>query len=152
MGRYMEVYLKKKYINEATIQKINLSLKEKFGANSTDIFISEAYLKDEAEFFNSDPEGMKQLPDFKRPLTPQILSNYFIWYQAGFFQFKISGCVDPARAVNAVAVCHWIKKSQLRYIDTEKSSNFQPRILHQYLDHYFTEGGYDLQAIWKIPA
>ena len=148
----MEVYLKEKYINEAAIRRINLSLKEKFGANSADIFISDAFLKDEAEFFNSDPEGMKQIPDFKRPLTPEILTKTFIWYQPGFFQLKISGCVDPTRAINAVAVCNWIKKSQLRYIDTEKSSNYQARILHQYLDYYFTEGGYDLKTIWKMPG
>lgn len=147
----MQVQLKEKYTNNATIEKINLSLNEKFGASDSTIFVSEAWLKDEAEFFNSDPEGIKQIPHFKRPITPEFLTKTFIWYQPGFFQIKLSGSVDLERAINAVAVCNWIKKSQLRYINTEKSSNYQPRILHQYLDHYFTESGYDLKAIWKIP-
>lgn len=73
MGRHMTVALKEKYVNDLFIQLLNEELTSRFGANTGVKFITWQYLEEEADYINNHPEGLKQLPDWKRPITKETL-------------------------------------------------------------------------------
>jgi hypothetical protein len=134
MGTYMKCYLKDR--TDENIKPINDALEKlgvqtemfngiKFGAFTT---IEE--LKEDARFMNEEPEGLKQMPDWKRPITTTTLSQLF-WKHIGGFVTKISANSEEEMK-DAVIVSNWAKKN-IKLIDTKKSENFLPSFVSSYL-------------------
>ena len=90
MGTYLTVALKKEYLNDRFIEDLNDELTKLFGANNSVKFNTWNYLQEEADYMNSDPEGLKQLTYWKRPITKEMLAENFFWYRYGDFTFKLS--------------------------------------------------------------
>ncbi|MCJ8208129.1 hypothetical protein MUY27_00320 [Mucilaginibacter sp. RS28] len=152
MGTYMTVVLKKQYQNEAFIAALNDDLIAIYGAETGVAFNTWAYLQEEADFMNTDPEGLRQLPDWKRPISKEQLSKNFFWLRFGEFAFKLSGGGSTAaEAQQAVAVSKWIAHTNARYIDKNKSEKFTTAIVASYFNAVFKEAGYDLKILWQLP-
>lgn len=151
MGRYMTVVLKKAYRQDAFIHALNRELAERFGAEISPVFNSWQFLQEEADFFNTDPEGKTQIPHWPRPVTKEALHDNFFWYRMGEFSFKLSGGGTATEAKDAVAVCKWLVQTECRYIDKKHSENYTPDIVQQYLNNLFEEEGYDLNKLWELP-
>ena len=152
MGRYMTVVLKQAHQNDLFINDINMQLNESFDAIGSIHFITWQYLQSEADFMNTDPEGLQQIPHIERPITAIWLHTNFFWYRVGEFAFKLSGCSEVQEAFNAVAVCKWLSKTRCKYIDKSKSDNYQPAIVADYLNHLFVETGHDPFLVWNMPT
>ena len=149
MGRYMTVILKEQYRTDTFQEELNQTLFDAFGANNGVKFKTRKFLQEEADYMNTDPEGLAQVPHFQRPITVETLSNFF-WMRTGEFHFKLS-CPESAReARDAVAICKWIIKTRGKFIDKRWSSNYDAATLKQYLNHLFIEEGYDLEQLWKV--
>lgn len=152
MGRYMTVVLKKQYCNDMFIELLNTELTERFGSNTGCKFNTWDHLQEEADYFNNHPMGITQATHIPRPITKEYLEKNFFWYRYATFSFKLSGgsstsdeCRDP------VAVCKWIIATDRKYINPAKSDNYQSAIVKEYLNYYFEEARYDMEALWKLP-
>lgn len=150
MGRYMEVALKAKYKNDRFIQTLNEELTKVYGADTWHKFNPWYYLQEEADFMNTDPEGLKQIPEWKRPIKPEQLSNNFFWFKHGEFHFKLSGGSTSDEARNAIAVTKWIVATERKYINSKESENYDLETVKQYLNCVMEEAGYDLNKLWEI--
>ncbi len=150
MGRYMIVVLADEYKNDAFIIQLNKELFEIYGANNSEKFNSWQYLQEEADYINKHPEGKKQLPDWKRPITKEALHKNFFWFRMGEFHFKLSGGATAEQARDAVAVCKWIVRTKGRYINKKECSDYKVKIVKEYLNYIFEEAGYDLKELWKF--
>ena len=146
----MRVVLKAPYQTTPFIESLNEQLFQFFGANHSTHFIHEKFLQEEADYLNTDPEGLRQLPHFQRPIAISTLHNNFFWYRIGVFHFKISGEPTTDEARDAIAVCKWIIKTKRAYIDTETSQNFSRKIVAEYLSPLFEDDGYNLTALWAV--
>lgn len=149
MGRYMTVVLKKHYMNDLFISSLNEELAAKFGANTGVKFNTPAYVREEVDFMNYDPEGLKQVPHWKRPITIEVLQTNAFWLRIGEFSFKLSAAEGAVPALDAVAICKWLIKTKCRYIDRVASDNYDLKIVREYLDWVFKEEGYDLNKLWE---
>ena len=145
----MIVVLKEPYKREPFIEDLNNLLADKFGSNTGVKFVTKKYVQEDADFINKDSEGVKQLPDWKRPVSAADLEQNFFWYRTGEFHFKTSGGPTSDEARDAVAICKWILKTRGHYIERGLSANYGKRILRQYLDEIFSEAGYDLGRLWS---
>ncbi len=152
MGRYMTVVLKEGHRSDVFIQLLNEDLLTRFGANTCLKFNSWEYLQGEADYINNHPEGIKQLPDWKRPITKEALHRNFFWFRNGAFSFKLSGGGTADEARDAVAVCKWLMATKCKYIDKATSENYSKEIVQQYLDYLFEEDGYNMTALWELPT
>jgi hypothetical protein len=150
MGRYMTVVLKPQYKTTQFIESVNQLLSDSFGANIGTHFDHEKFLQEEADYMNTDPEGLLQLPHFSRPITVSTLANNFFWFRIGEFTYKLSGSPSAVEARDAVAVCKWIIQTKRAYIDTNQSENFSRKIVTSYLNPVFEDEGYNLTAVWKM--
>lgn len=148
MGRCMTVVLKAAHRNDLFISLLNQQLAREFGGNVGTTFVTQQYVEQEADFINTDPEGLKQLPHWKRPVTAAQLSRNFFWYRIGEFSFKLSGCSGSDEARDAIAVCKWIQQTKGRYIELKASENYRPAVVREYLDHLFSEAGYSIDSLW----
>lgn len=152
MGTYMTVVLKKDYHNDLFIQTLNDELTSQYGSNTGVKFNTWTYLQEEADYLNIHSEGIKQVPHIPRPITKEYLEQNFFWYRYANFSFKLSGGASNSdEARDAVAVCKWIRQTNRKYIDVNKSENYQEVTVAGYLNYYFEEAGYDLDKIWKLP-
>lgn len=151
MGRYMIVVLKPQYNDDVFIDRLNAQLKDEFGAGEAQVFNTWKFLQEEADFMNNDPEGLQQVPDWPRPITAMQLHRTFFWLRVGELHIKLSACSDMQEAQNAIAVCKWIIKTKGAYIEKAECSNHTKKIVAEYLNHLFTEQGYDLKELWKQP-
>jgi hypothetical protein len=149
MGRYMSVVLNDEFKNDRLIADLNIQLFAKFGSNFGEKFLTWRFLQEEADYLNTHPEGLLEIPDWKRPITKEQLSGNFFWFRHGEFWFKLSGGRTSDEARDAVAVSKWIQHTKGRYIDRKQSSNYEPAIVREYLDHIFWEDGYDLKVLWE---
>jgi len=109
MGKYMTVVLKPEYQTDEFLEQLNQTLVDEFGGNTGIKFNTRKFLQEEADFMNTDPEGIAQAPHFRRPISVETLHNSFFWLRIGEFHCKISCPDGVADARNAVAVCKWIK-------------------------------------------
>jgi hypothetical protein len=150
MGRYMTIVLKEEYKNDIFIEQLNETLVKEYGANTYPKFNPWYELQTEADYFNKNPEGKKQLPDWKRPITAKRLSKNFFWFTNGIFSTKLSGGTTSDEGRDAVAVCKWIVKTNQRYINAEESSNYDQETVAEYLNEAFKEDGYDLTLLWEM--
>lgn len=150
MGRHMTVVLRSQYRTTQFIESVNQLLSDSFGANIGCHFKHEKFLQEEADYLNTDPEGLLQLPHFSRPITVSTLANNFLWFRMGEFTCNLSGSPTVVEATDAVAVCKWIIKTKRDYIDTSRSENFSRNIVATYLNPVFADDGYDLASVWKI--
>lgn len=150
MGRYMKVILKAKHKNDGFIRELNNELIEVYGANSWHKFNPWYYLQEEADFMNTDQEGLQQIPEWKRPITPERLSNNFFWFIHGEFHFKLSGGVTLDEATDAIAIAKWIVATEAKYINSRESYNYDLDTVKQYLNYIMEEAGYDLNVLWEI--
>lgn len=153
MGRYMSVTLKREYRNDLFIHTLNEKLSNRYGSNTSTKFNPWDYLQEEADYLNNHPTGMTQVAHIPRPITKEFLETNFFWYRYATFSFKLSGGgsnSDECR--DAVAVCKWIIRTCRKYIDQDHSHNYQSAIVQEYLNWYFEEAGYDIQALWKLPT
>jgi len=149
MGRYMSVVLKEQHKTEEFIEKLNQTLFDSFGANNGSPFPTRKYVQEEADFMNSDPEGLKQFPEWDRPISADRLIKNFFGFRIGEFHYKISSAGEAKRARSAIAICKWIIQTNSKFIDIEMSENYSRSILEEYLNHVFQEEGYDLKKLWK---
>lgn len=149
MGRYMIVVLKPQYNNDGHMVRLNKQLQEEFGAATAQVFNTWKFLQEEADFMNHDPEGLRQIPDWKRPITPLQLHNNFFWLRVGELHIKLSACSDMDKARNAIAVCKWVIKTKGLYIKKAASSNHSKKIVAEYLNHIFKEQGCNLSKLWQ---
>jgi hypothetical protein len=151
MGTYMTVVLQKDYHGEAAINKINNDLFLYFGANHGVHFGTRQQLQQETDYLNQHPDGLKQLPGWKRPISAMELEQAAHWLRIGEFSFKISAVETTDEARDAVAVCKWIMATKGKYIVPRRSSNYQQRIIQQYLHPLFIDEGFDLKLLWEPP-
>lgn len=150
MGRYMTVVLKEECKNDNFIKQLNEELIKKYGATLYHKFNPWYLLQQEADYINKNPEGKKQLPDWKRPITAERLSKNFFWFTNGVFWIKLSGGTTSEEGRDAVAVCKWIIQTEQEYIDVGQSSNYDQETVAEYLNEAFKEDGYDLTLLWEI--
>ncbi|WP_316835047.1 hypothetical protein [Pedobacter nutrimenti] len=149
MGLYMTVVLKEQHKNDFFIDLLNQELTDNYGANTCSKFASWQDLKEDVDYINFHPEGLKQLTDCKRPLTMKQLQENFYWFRVGEFSFKLSGDCTCDDSRDAVAVCKWLSQTKCKYIDKRQSSTYSKKIVSQYFNPLFEEEGYDLQLLWK---
>ncbi|WP_199119909.1 hypothetical protein [Pedobacter sp. ASV28] len=152
MGTYMTVVLRENLRYDAFAKLVNKKLVVSYGAKNDLNFNTWEYLQREADFMNADPEGLGQLPHFKRPITKETLHNNFFWLRVGEFSFKLSGTSNPIEALDAIAVCKWIMATKASYIDKKMSFNYNKRKVASYLTPLFEEEGYDLKKLWELPT
>lgn len=150
MGRYMKVALKAKYKNDRFIQRLNEELTAVYGADTWHKFNPWYNLQEDADFMNTDPEGLAQIPEWKRPITPERLSNNFFWLKHGEFHFKLSGGPTADEAQEAIAVAKWIAATERKYINSKASDSYDLETVKQYLNYVMEEAGYDLNKLWEI--
>lgn len=127
MGTYIYARLKNK--DEETIERANRSAQKAGIPTPTykgilyGFFTSRAMLEEDARFMNEDEEGLTQLPHFKRPITPEMLTKSFFWYEIGCGVIKITGC-DDKRQKEVDLVRKWLRSKDAReLIDWENSDN-----------------------------
>jgi hypothetical protein len=150
MGRYMIVTLKEENRNDDFIKQLNKELHYGFGAPTEQVFNTWEFLHSEAQYINNAAEGRKQLPDWPRPITAEMLHNNFFWLQVGELHYKLSGGFDVQEAQSAIAVCKWVIATKAQHINTSQSQNYSKKIVAQYLNDSFKEQGYKLSALWQI--
>lgn len=126
MGTYIYARLKNK--DEKTIKQANESIEkhsyptEIYNGVLFGFFTSMEMLKEDARCMNEDPEGLKQAPHFKRPITPDFLQQFF-WNEIGCGVIKISGC-DDERQKHVDIVRNWLRTKDAKIlIDFKKSDN-----------------------------
>lgn len=135
MGTYM--YCQLKGTSDHHIEQCNNEL-EKLGFK-TEIYEGIKYgaftthkrLEEDARFMNEDPEGLKQCPHFERPITPELLQQFF-WNKIGRFCTKLSGGRSNEELNQALIVAKWAAKNKL-LVDQIESSNHTPGIVKSYL-------------------
>ncbi|WP_413670129.1 hypothetical protein ACEN9X_09420 [Mucilaginibacter sp. Mucisp86] len=148
----MTVVLKGDYRNDKFIDKLNEDLFKFFGSNNDTKFNPWHFLQEEADYMNTDPEGLIQLKDWKRPISKEALEANFFWLKHGEFSFKLSGGgSDSDEARDAVAVCKWIRKTRSQFIDEKASFNYSMGTVQSYLNYVFEDAGYDLKKLWQLP-
>ena len=126
MGTYIYARLKDK--SESAIDAANKSILRKGYPTETHnnvlygFFTSRAQLEEDARFMNEDPEGLKQAPHWKRPITVDDLSSLF-WNEIGCGVIKISGCDDQRQRIVDI-VRSWLRtKTAKQILDLENSDN-----------------------------
>lgn len=149
MGRYMKVVLKRVYKNDLFILVLNQELKL-YGANDWDKFNPWYLLDAEASYMNNHPDGLKQLSDWKRPISAEKLSQNFFWFSYGEFTAKISGGSTVEEAIDIIAVAKWIAHTKCKYIDKKESHDYDFKTLKQYLNYLFEEQGIATEDLWTI--
>ena len=98
----METYAKLVIKNqkEWNIERVNQELQalgypsRTFNKGLYGAFITRKKLKEDARLMNLDPESSRQLVHMNRPITPELLEQFF-WNKLGTFVVKIS-CFDKA--------------------------------------------------------
>ena len=126
MGTYTKLRLKNTANN--FIKTANESLK-KYGAkyevfNNVEYgyFRTDEMIKEDCRFMNEDPEGLKQVPDKKRPITPDYFNSVF-WMERGAFIIKIS-CVDSEEIKQIKIIQNWINSGDaMKFLSQKKSEN-----------------------------
>jgi len=152
MGRYMTVVLNEPFKNETFIQELNIELALRYGAINKNLFVSWKYLEEEADYINNTPDGQKQLPHFPRPITKEALNENFFWYRYGQYTCKLSGGGTTVQeAIDAIAVCNWIRKTKGKHINKVYSNNYSKAIVGEYLNYLFVDAGINLEKIWQLP-
>lgn len=147
----MTVVLKKKFCNDAFIDALNWELADSYGARSENLFNSWDELYAETAFLNNDPKGIQQLPDYRRPISPELLQRSFFWLRPGEFSCKVSSA-DGDEVIAAMAVAKWISDTGGKYIAVTKSSNFSREELDLAFGEIFTESGYSSAQIWDAAS
>ncbi len=129
MGTYMKVVLRD--TREENIKKVNSQIIEAgykpeiYEGITYGPFVTMEQLREDARFMNEDPEGLKQCPHFKRPITPEFLSTNFFWLTLGHFHTKLSGSdrSDIEIFYNLLEVARWVRDNY-DMIDIKESNNF----------------------------
>lgn len=150
MGRYIKVVLKRAYKNDLFILVLNEVLVLRFGANDWDKFNPWYLLDSEANFMNTHPEGLKQIPDWKRPIKAETLSKNFFWFTNGEFTMKLSGETTIEDAIDVISVAKWIAFTKRKYIDQKQSHDYDFKTLKQYLNYLFEDQGITTDDLWTI--
>lgn len=150
MGRYIKVVLKRAYKNDLFILVLNEILIVQFGANDWQKFNPWYLLDEEAKFMNTTPEGIRQVPDWKRPITAEQLSENFFWFANGEFTMKISGEPTIEDAVDVISVAKWIAFTKRKYIDRKQSHDYDFKTLKQYINYLFEDQGITTDDLWTI--
>jgi hypothetical protein len=136
MGTYMNVKLKgtsENHIKHCNEEIRALGFKsEVYEGIPYGPFVTREQLIEDARFMNEDPEGLKQCPHFKRPITWNFLEENFIWFRLGFFQCKLSGGTEEEELKQCLIVAKWISKNK-NLIDLSKSSNYTSNFIKTYL-------------------
>jgi len=148
MGKYMSVVLKQPFQADEFIKRLNKDLLS-YGAPERQRFNPWYFLREEADFMNTETEGLKQLPHWRRPITPEQLSENFFWLRHGEFSMKLSGSPTPEEAREAIAVSKWIAATKEEFIHTLYSENYERPVLSRYLNDILTGEGLDLSEVWK---
>jgi hypothetical protein len=152
MGRYLTVVLRTQYKNDLFIDQTNQELIERFGAPAStpkgQPFVSTEYVEQQAAFLNTDPEGMRQMLHFHRPIQPDTLSANFFAYRIGECHIQLNYPEkDPSLA--AVAISRWITATDGAFIAKNHSFNYTEKILRESLTYAFREWGLDPGQVWK---
>ncbi|WP_345201516.1 hypothetical protein [Chryseobacterium ginsengisoli] len=145
----MTVVLKKEYQDDEFIKELNRQLTDEFGADDCPKFNPWYALQKDADYMNNDPDGLKEVPDWKRPITATKLSKNFFWLTHGEFSFKLSGCPTLEEAREAIAVCKWLIETNNYFIEAEKSDNYDKETVAEYLNYIFEEAGHTIDKIWE---
>ena len=141
MGTYFEVQLKN--TSEKNIKGINEELKqlgyigETYNGIYYGAFNTLETLKEDVRFMNNDPEGLKQAPDFKRPITLKLLQSLAFWKKIGFCQYKLSGGIEehPEEVHNLHIIAKYIQANP-EVINTKKSSNYDMQTVMYYIEDH----------------
>lgn len=144
----MTVVLKKQYQNDLFIIALNAELEQKYGADSRPKFNPTYYVRQDADYFNSDPVGILEAPHIKRPITEAFLRKNFYWYRYGTFSFKLSDSFTVSEAKDAIAVAKWIMATNGKYINSKCSRDYTKDILDQYLLPYSIDLNVELESLW----
>jgi hypothetical protein len=135
MGTYM--YCQLKNTEESHIKECNKEV-EKLGFKPINYegisygpFLTTEALEQDARFLNEDPEGLKQVTHFKRPISIEFLQTFF-WNKIGLYCIKLSGGSPKENLLQALIVAKWAAKNK-HLIDQEKSSHHTPQIVRSYI-------------------
>lgn len=151
MGLYMTVVLKREYRTNEYIEKLNYYLyNHLFASGDHPLFNSWKYLQGEANYFNFDKDGLKEMTHFPRPITKKFLSDNFFWFRHGQYCEKISGEPDTLALLDILAVCKWISQTNGEFIDKNKSKNYDKKTIKNYLFHQYKLIGMSDKANWNF--
>ena len=124
MGTYCKLSLIDK--SDTFIKNVNKELHDKgidriiyyndipYGA-----FTTHEMLEEDARYMNEDPEGLKQSPDSKRPITVKWLSQFF-WNEIGTYHLKISAAYAH-ELKKIIAIRNYCRDNN--YLDQKLSEN-----------------------------
>ena len=133
MGTYATLFVKDK--TDTSIIAINKRLAslgyptETFEGVLYGAFVSKSQLIEDVRFMNEDPEGLKQQPQVKRPITVKFLTSFF-WNQVGSFCRKISASTDQEKRQWAIVFRYAHENPNL--FDWKRSENCSKAMLRQY--------------------
>lgn len=119
MGTYLKLIVKTKYAKKVNDNLENLGFPtESFNGVKYGAFRTLENLKEDARFMNEDEEGLKQQPNWKRPISYKDLEQFF-WNERNTFTRKIS-CLGEIEE-NEVKLVFNYAYNNLELFDWDKS-------------------------------
>ena len=135
MGTYAKVILKD--TSDVNIKSINSEL-EKLGFNTKynhgiqyGAFTTKEQLLEDVRYMNEDPEGLKQCPNIKRPITYEWFEDVF-WNKLGSFVWKLSASPDED-ILQILIVAQWAYKNQNK-VNQKESDYYDIGFVKSYLE------------------
>jgi hypothetical protein len=134
MGTYMYCQLKntsESHIKDCNEQLRKLGFESKvFNGILYGAFVTREQLDEDSRFMNKDPEGLKQCPHFKRPITHVFLQEFF-WNRIGLCCIKLSSS-EESELRQALIVAKWANKNN-ELINHKESNHYKPSEVKYYL-------------------
>jgi hypothetical protein len=150
MELYMKVMLKEEYLNEAFIVALNDTLCSYYGAsNPNELFNCWQTLIELANFVNANDQSSQQYRRKSKPVTPQELTEKIAALKYGYYQLQLNAPLALDDCLDAIAISKWIDATGAKYIDTEASQYYDPKIVRDHTDPVLAELGHDLRKVWK---
>lgn len=137
MGTHMTVKLRN--TSEKNIKSCNKQIRkmgfksEVFEGIPYGPFVTNEQLEEDARFMSEDPEGLRQCPGTKRPITPETIEGMAFWLKRGQFYLKLSGGTANEELEQALFVAKWAELNPDK-INTEESNNFTVEKVSSYLE------------------
>jgi len=132
MGTYCKIALKDS-VQESQIELINQELETKgylvdvHNGISYGAFFTQKMIQKDLRYMNEDPEGLKQVPHWTRPITAECLQENCFWIRHRQFCTKF-GSQDDERKILLVA--NWAACNK-ELIGDERSDNWTEQALKE---------------------
>lgn len=90
------------------LNKLGVKVK-KYNGVPYGAFVTMRQIEEDARYMNEEPEGLKQAPDWPRPIKPEALQQVF-WNKIGLFCLKLSGGRTDQELTIALVVALYMRK------------------------------------------